>query len=163
MVSPKVRHDSSIGNGSLIKLPGKSSSTKVPFHYLSPRISQIPWSDVVNLMQKATAYPYLLTALPGEWQFPLRFALANSRKSHLTLRVRHVINCRPIYHVVSLIVFIILPMPNEHRISQKAVTGRPQARGAEGHSYALESERGVGEAKGKNRLKGTWMLSLEKD
>lgn len=80
MVSPKVRHDSSIGNGSLIKLPGKSSSTKVPFHYLSQWVSQIPWSDVVNLMQKATAYTYLLTALPGEWQFPLRFALPNSRK-----------------------------------------------------------------------------------
>lgn len=54
-------------------------------------------------------------------------------------------------------------MPNEHRISQKAVAGRPQARGAEGHSDALESERGVGDAKGKSRLKGTWKLSLEKD
>lgn len=51
--------------------------------------------------------------------------------------------------------FIILLMPNEHRISQKAITGRPQAPGTEGHSHALEREgswRGQGEKQAEGHM-----------
>lgn len=45
-------------------------------------------------------------------------------------------------------------MPNEHRISQKAVSGTPQAWSAEGSSYASESEREGDEAMEENKAEG---------
>lgn len=67
------------------------------------------------------------------------------------LHIRHVINCRTIYHVVGLFVFIILLMPNEHRISQKELNGTLQRMSAEGSSCTSEGKKETGWGQGEKQ------------
>lgn len=64
--------------------------------------------------------------------------------------------------MVSLVAFIILLMPNEHRISQKAITGRPQSTGCRRPFTRLRKWEGSWRGQGEKQAEGHMEAELWK-